>query len=104
MRPVCNRAPSVERHAHPFFLAPDDVTRPLQLLGLNDQRETIRNENRGYDFQRGPGLRKVANRAVNGTAAERDGSGFQDAMARSNSMFIHQGTKRDVETIGTSKC
>src|SRR6266481_5626727 len=43
MRPVCNWAPSVERHAHPFFLAPDDVTRPLQLLGLNDQRETIDN-------------------------------------------------------------
>ncbi len=85
--------PSVERHAHPFFLAPDDVTWPLQLLALNDRRETIRNEKRGYDFQRGPGLRKVANRAINRTAAERDGSGFQDAMARSSSMLIHRGTK-----------
>ena len=25
----------VERHAHPSFLAPDDMARPLQLLGLN---------------------------------------------------------------------
>jgi hypothetical protein len=42
IRPVCDRAPSVERHPQPFFLAPDDVTRPLQLLALNDRRETIR--------------------------------------------------------------
>jgi hypothetical protein len=82
-----------QSNATPIRFAPDDVTRPLQLLGLNDQRETIRNEKRGYDFQRGPGLRKVATVQSIGTAPERDGFGFQDAMARSSSMLIHRGAK-----------
>ena len=106
MRPVWNRTPSVERHAHPFFLAPDDVTRRLQLLALNDRRETIQNEKRGYDFQRGHGLRKVANRAINRTAAERlsrcDGAEQLDAHS-SGHQRRHLGYE-DVETIRKSKC
>jgi hypothetical protein len=40
------------------------------LLGLNDQRETIRNEKRGYDFQRGAGVRTdvAMKQAANGAA------------------------------------
>src|SRR6266567_1280875 len=82
----------VERHAHSFFLAPDDVARPLQLVGWNDQREAIGNEKRGDDFERGPGLRKVANGTVDPVATERDRPGLQDAMTRSDSMLIHKGT------------
>jgi hypothetical protein len=103
-------APLVERDADPFFPAPDDVARPADLVGLNDQREAVGNEKRGEDFERGPGCREVANRAVEGAAAERDRPGFQDAMARGDSMLIIHGTPeaafelRNSEIIVKSKC
>ena len=52
-------AASVERDADPLFPAPDDVTRPFQLLARDHQREAIRNKQRGHDVEGGSGLREV---------------------------------------------
>jgi hypothetical protein len=80
---------SIERHTDPPFLAPDDVARLACLRALNNQREAVRNEQRGYDFDRGPGIRNVANGAVDCSAAERYRSGLQDSMPRCYPVFVH---------------
>jgi hypothetical protein len=66
------------------------VARPAHLRALNNQREPVRNEQRGYDFERRPGIRNVANRAVDCSAAERYRSGLQDSMPRCYPVFVHR--------------
>jgi hypothetical protein len=90
---VADEAASIEGDADPSFPAPDDVTGPLQWMGWNDERKAVGDEKRGYDFERGAGLGEVANRAVDRAAAERDRSGLEDAVTRSNSMLIHDGAR-----------
>jgi hypothetical protein len=99
---------SIEGDADPSFPAPDDVTRPLQWMGWDDEREAVGNEKRGYHFERGASLGKVAHRAVDRAAAERDRSGLQDAVARGGSMLIHDSTRGGIRvvsrTIRSGKC
>jgi hypothetical protein len=92
-------AASIERDAHPSFPAPDDVTRPLQWMGWNDERKALGDEKRGYDFERGASLGEVANRAIDRAAAERDRSGLEDAVTRSNSLLIHDGTRGGIRWV-----
>src|SRR3984893_17168213 len=92
-------AASIECDAHPSFPAPDDVTRPLQWMGWNDERKALGDEKRGYDFERGASLGEVANRAIDRAAAERDRSGLEDAVTRSNSMLIHDGTRDGIRWV-----
>jgi len=92
-------AASIERDADPSFPAPDDVTRPLQWMGWNDERKAVGDEKGGYDFERGAGLGDVANRAIDRAAAERDGSGLENAVTRSNSMLIHDGTRSGIRWV-----
>jgi len=92
-------AASIERDADPSFPAPDDVTRPLQGMGWNDQRKAVGDEKRGYDFERGASLGEVANRAIDRAAAERDRSGLEDAVTRSNSMLNHDGTRGGIRWV-----
>jgi hypothetical protein len=53
-------ADSVERDANPPFLAPDDMTRPVQIVGLNDQFEPVGDMDieRAYHLERGAGVRR----------------------------------------------
>jgi hypothetical protein len=81
---------SIERHADPPFPAPDDVARPAYLRALNDQGETVGNEQRGHDFERRPRIRNVANGAVDGSTAERYRSGLQYPMPWCYPVFIHR--------------
>ena len=92
-------AASIECDAHPSFPAPDDVTRPLQWMGWNDERKALGDEKRGYDFERGASLGEVANRAIDRAAAERDRSGLEDAVTRSHSMLIHDGTRDGIRWV-----
>ena len=79
----------VERDADPFLLAPGDAAQPLQLFRWHKKREAVGDEQRGHDFERGPGLRDVSNGAVDSPAAELDGSGLQCASPRGDSGPIH---------------
>jgi len=82
-------AASVERDADPLFPAPDDVTRPFQLLARDHQREAIRNKQRGHDVEGGSGLREVPDCAGNFAAGERDRAGLQDAAPRADPLLVH---------------
>jgi hypothetical protein len=81
-------AASVERDADPLFPAPDDVTRPVQLLARDHQREAVGNKQRGHNFECGPGLREISDGAGNFIAGERDRAGLQDAPPRSDALFV----------------
>jgi hypothetical protein len=83
----------IERYPYPSFSAPDDVTWPLQLIGLNYQCEAVWNEKRGHDFESGSTSRNVANGAIYSAAAERDRSGLQYAMTWCDSMLTHAGIR-----------
>jgi len=47
---------SIERDADAIFFAPGDMARSLQLIGPNNQRESVRNVKRAQDFERCPSL------------------------------------------------
>jgi hypothetical protein len=49
-------AASIERHADPFFSAPDNTAWPFQLLGRHKQREAVGDEQRRNNFERRPSL------------------------------------------------
>jgi hypothetical protein len=58
-------------------------------IGGQHQGELTGNADRAVHFQQGSGARHIADRAINGTAAELDRSGLQDAVPRHNPFFIH---------------
>jgi len=66
---------------HPAWLAPS--------FAGHRQHEAIRKPERAVDFDPGAGIREAANRAGDGLAAELDGSGFQNAVARRGAVFVH---------------
>src|ERR1022692_691649 len=72
------------------ILAPGDMTGAFQMVGRHDQDKAVWDEERGHDFKRGPGLRKIAHGAVDRAAAERDRSGLQDTPTRCNPVLIHR--------------
>jgi len=80
---------SIERDADAFFLAPDDVARPLQLVRWHKQRETVGDEQGRDDFECCAGLRNIANGAIDSAPAELDRSGLQRAVARGDSGLVH---------------
>ena len=81
----------IERDADPFFLAPRYMARPLQLFRRHKKREAVGNEQRAHDFKRGSGLRDIPYGAVDGPAAELDGSGLQYAVPRGDPGLVHDG-------------
>ena len=79
---------SIERDSDPLLFTPDDTTRPMNVFGQNDKVEPLRNAD-GTDNLEGSSARgKVANSAIDRTAAELDGSGLQHAMTRRNAMLV----------------
>ena len=81
---------SSERYADAFLLAPDDVAGSRQLIGPNNQRESVRNIERAQDFERRPGVRKVAHMTVNCFAAALNRAGLQDTATRYNPLMVHR--------------
>jgi hypothetical protein len=79
----------VERYTNPFFFPPNDMTLLLELIAGHEQRETVGDEQWGYDFERCASRRKVANSAVNSATAELYSSGFQSAATLRFAVFIH---------------
>jgi hypothetical protein len=80
----------VERDADAFFPAPDDVARPSQLLGWHRQGKAVGDEQWRHDFERRPGLGKIANGAVDRAAAELDRAGLQYAVSRCDTTTVHR--------------
>ena len=85
---------SIERDADAFFFAPDDVARSLQLIGPNNQRESVRNIERAQSFERGSGPRKVAHITGNCFAAALNRAGLQDTTTRYNPSMVHRAEIR----------
>ena len=79
----------VERDAYTFFLAPNDMASPLELIARDKEREAVGDKQRGHDFERSPCLGQVANDAVNSTAAELNCSGLQHAATWRYPVFVH---------------
>ena len=59
-------------------------------MGLDDQSESVWDEQRGYDIESGAGIRNAANDTVNCAVADTDGASFENAAARYNSTFWHR--------------
>jgi hypothetical protein len=78
-----------ECDADPALLVPYQAAWQVQSIAWHIQDKSLRNSGRGSDFQRGSGRREVADQAINGPAAEPDGSAFQHAMTRRSAMFGH---------------
>src|SRR3974390_2414202 len=86
---IQSRVASIEGDAEPSFLAPDDVTAPLELIAGHKKREAVWNVKRAQDFQRRAGIREILDRTIHAAAAELDGSGLKHAATRGYSVFIH---------------
>jgi hypothetical protein len=79
---------SIERNPNPAFPAPDDAARPAETVGLNDQGEPVRNEERGDDLKGSAGVRDIADRAVNDAAAEADRARLKHTAPPCYSVFV----------------
>jgi hypothetical protein len=79
----------VEGYSNTLLFSPNDVAGNMLPIGGQDQGEFIGNADRCVHVQHGPGVRHIADRAINGTAAELDRSGLQYAVPRHNPLFIH---------------
>lgn len=59
------------------------------MIRSKQKREFLRDAQRARDFERRSGLRLVAHHAVDGSAAEFDGSGLERAVAWRDSVLIN---------------
>ena len=62
---------------------------PFEMIAGHEERETVRDKQRCYDFKRRPRFRKVSNSAVNTAAAELNRSCFQQSATWSDPVFVH---------------
>ena len=63
----------------------------MNMFGQKNEIESLRNADGADHLKRGSARGQVAYSAINHTAAELDGSGFQDAMAGRNAMLVGCG-------------
>ena len=84
----------VKRNADALFGPPNDMAAPGASVGGHRQHKAVRIPDRRIDLDGGAGRREVANDTIDPGAAELDGPGFQDAVARRDPVFVHN-TLRD---------
>jgi hypothetical protein len=74
----------------PLLFAPHDAARQMPLIGFDHQREAFGNADGRDHLERGAGLRKIANRAIEGgAAAKRNLARLQQPPPWCHSMFVH---------------
>ena len=88
-----NSAP-VEGKPDELLLPPDHAAGLVQSLAWDDEYKMVGKPEGSVDLDACAHRRKAADDAGDGFAAELDRSGFQDAVARCNAAFFHEGTER----------
>jgi hypothetical protein len=79
-----------ELDADPVCGAPDDTATSLDAFRFDQESEIVRYADRACDFERRPGLRDVADYAVDGCPCpEQDGSAFESAKSLTATLLGH---------------
>ena len=63
----------------PLLFSPDHAARQMALIGLDHQRETVGDADRGTHVERGARFREIADRAVDRAAAKGNPACLQQA-------------------------
>ena len=79
----------VKRNADALSVPPNDVAAPGASVRGHRQHKPYR----GIDLNGGAGRREVANDTIDPGAAELDGPGFQDTVARRDPVFVHNSVR-----------
>jgi hypothetical protein len=98
-RPESREVALIERDADPLFFAPDHMTGHVKPVSREHQREVFGDANRAGDVQRRPGIRHIADHAIDGAAAELDGPGLQYAMTCDVPLLGHEARYRKLLRI-----
>ena len=84
-----------EGDAYPLFVAPDDVTRPPEMLRRDAEDQPVRNIERADDFQCRPACRQVLDDTTDRpAAAELNRAGLQDSVTMRRTAFAHKTNNR----------
>jgi len=86
---------SVEGHAYPILLAPDDVTWNVCAVRLEEKVEALRDFQRVRNLERRPRNGHVADQTVDRAASELNRARHQDRLARGRASF-HEAEDRSV--------
>ena len=79
----------LERDADAVFLTPDDLAGAAGAINSHQKHELVGYAERAGYLQRRSGSRLISNDAVNRSAVELNGSGFQRTVAERTSLIIH---------------
>ena len=72
----------------PLLFSPDHAARQMALIGLDHQRETVGDADRGAHLERGAGFREIADRAIDCAAAKGNPALQQWAAAPANRAVV----------------
>jgi hypothetical protein len=80
----------VKRDADASVFPPDDMALPDASVRGHREHKAVRKPDRAVDLDRRARRRDITDDAIDLAAAELDGPGFQDTVARRSPSFVHQ--------------